>query len=467
MKVSFRAGVFVGFALAILLSALSGLTSYRIFRKQAAQRLYVSQSRYALDSARKIQALLTDMETGRRGFRATSQQRFLQPYNSGLQNIQPAIAGLKTLVAGDSEQENRAVMLQEHIKGIISFWENNGDDSGGYSKDIITKVTDDEKRQMDEIRSINTELQKKENELLLKRREEYNNLIHDGTLSTTIGSILSEITIVILLYFIYTETQKRKKVREQLAASVAELKMRTDLLQTSELELRDALKEVESINKQLERFVYTVAHDIKSPMAGVSGALSILEADKAIAADPELAKFVALSYQQTIHISTMINSILEYSRVSLGKQQVEIVNTKQLAEEIAVLMLPPQNIHIAVADTMPVFKTKRIKIMEVFQNLLSNAIKYSNKEEGYIEIGCTENETYYEFYVKDNGRGIPPENKPRIFSLFRDAGQGSARETSTGFGLNIVKLIVEEQGGKIWVDSVPGEGSIFYFEWKK
>ena len=105
--------------------------------------------------------------------------------------------------------------------------------------------------------------------------------------------------------------------------------------------------------------------------------------------------------------------------------------------------------------------------MEVFQNLISNAIKYNDKKEGHIEIGCKDKNSYYEFYVKDNGCGITEANKPYIFSIFRDTQQMPMRESSTGFGLNIVKLIVEEQGGKIWVDSTPGQGSTFYFEWKK
>ena len=130
-------------------------------------------------------------------------------------------------------------------------------------------------------------------------------------------------------------------------------------------------------------------------------------------------------------------------------------------------MFPPANIKITVASDMPVFKTIKIKILEVFQNLISNAIKYNNKKDGLIEIGCVDKADFYEFYVKDNGQGILPEHRHKVFELFNTGTGKAIRETSTGFGLNIVKLIVEEQGGRIWVDSVPGEGSTFYFEWKK
>ena len=446
MQISFKTRLYVGFALAILLSAISGFTSYHIFRKQAIERLWVKRARYALDSANSIQHLIVEMETGRRGFRATNQQRFLEPSAAALPRVAPAMSGLKDLLSDDPEQEARAVIIESHIQDLMTFWKNNGDDADKYTRDYVTQLTDEEKQKVDTIRKMLSGLGKDENKLLVKRRAEYDALIHDSVLSSGVGSILCEVIIVILIIFIFREFKKRRQVQEQL---------------------NDSLKEVENINKQLEKFVHTVAHDIKSPLAGISGSLSILQADKAIIANPELAEFVDLSAQRAIHLSEMINSILEYSRVSAKYQNAEIVNTKEFVLQIAGFMFPPANIKITVASDMPVFKTIKIKILEVFQNLISNAIKYNNKKDGLIEIGCVDKADFYEFYVKDNGQGILPEHRHKVFELFNTGTGKAIRETSTGFGLNIVKLIVEEQGGRIWVDSVPGEGSTFYFEWKK
>ena len=483
MIVSFKTRLYIGFTLAILVSATSGIISYQTFQKQATQRQWLRRTRHVTDTVKAIQNMVVEMETGRRGFRATGQTRFLEPYNDVLPHIAPAVAGLKDSLTDNPEDEKTAEILAQHISTLMQFWKNNGDDASKYGgeniiniatndlsrsdRESITKITDTEKKQVDSIRSIIATLEKNENKLLLARREEYEAMMHNTTLSTSVGSILSELIIVILTIFVFREFKRRRLIQEQLKGTVKKLELQATELQKSEEEQTRARKEIEVINKQLEKFVYTVAHDIKSPLAGISGSLSILSADKTIADNPELAEFVALSSDRVVHLSEMVNSILEYSRVSLDKQQVEEVDTKKLVEEITTLMFPPQNIHVVIAGQMPVFKTKRIKIMEVFQNLMSNAIKYNNKKEGYIEIGCNEQKDNYLFYVKDNGLGIPDENKPHIFSLFRDAHNKNMRESSTGFGLNIVKLIVEEQGGKIWVDSVPGAGSTFYFEWKK
>jgi len=467
MAISFKARLYVGFTLAILISAANGISSYLIFQKQAKQRQWVRRTHHVIDTANVIQKLMVDMETGRRGFRATNENRFLEPYNMAKEHLDPALSSLKDSLSDNAAEEKRVSMLVAHVDSLRNFWINNGDDAGKYSKEYITAVTDTEKKQMDAIRGIIATIVKDENSLFTARRDEYEKLIHDSAISSSIGNILSEVIIVILIFFIFREFRRRRRIQEQLNKSVGKLEEQTNELKASEEDLKHALKEVADINKQLEKFVYTVAHDIKSPLAGISGALSILEEDKTIIADPSLSEFVRLSNERVVHLSEMVNSILEYSRVALDKQQMEIVNTKTLVEEITTLMFPPKNIQVVIASEMPIFKTKRIKIMEVFQNLISNSIKYSNKKEGLIEIGCRDKEEFYEFYVKDNGLGIAAENIPHLFSLFRDAHNMKLRESSTGFGLNIVKLIIEEQGGKIWVDSEPGKGSTFYFEWKK
>jgi len=137
-------------------------------------------------------------------------------------------------------------------------------------------------------------------------------------------------------------------------------------------------------------------------------------------------------------------------------------------EQVTILLFPPKNVRIYIADNMPVFNTYKLKIIQVFQNLISNAIKYSNKETGVIDIGYAEKEgDYYVFFVKDNGQGIAPEFKDKIFTLSRTTNNISTQDSSTGFGLNIAKMIVEEQGGNLWFESIPGQGATFYFEWKK
>jgi signal transduction histidine kinase len=163
----------------------------------------------------------------------------------------------------------------------------------------------------------------------------------------------------------------------------------------------------------------------------------------------------------------MINALLDYSRKSITEQHVEEVDVREMVEQIVQLLFLPPHVHFKINTPLPRFWTKKVKLQQVIQNLISNAYKYNNKPEGLIEMGCQEKGDFYEFYVRDNGPGIPFQDHENIFKFFRTSINMATTESSTGVGLAILKLLVEEQGGQIRVESDPASGSIFYFEWKK
>lgn len=233
-------------------------------------------------------------------------------------------------------------------------------------------------------------------------------------------------------------------------------------------ELKKSVIDLERINKQLEKFVYIVAHDLKSPLSGIIGLLTILKSDSNINANKESAEYLELLSSAAHHLSEMVTSILDYSRQSIDQQKVERVDVGELVSQIAFLLFPPKHIKIRGIGPLPIFATKKLKLQQTFQNLISNAVKYNDKSEGLIEIGATDKGDYYEFFVRDNGPGIEANDRERIFGLFEITDKETNNgESSTGVGLNIAKLMTEEQGRNIWVESVPGKGSTFYFEWNK
>ncbi|MBV9988506.1 MAG: response regulator [Chitinophagaceae bacterium] len=231
--------------------------------------------------------------------------------------------------------------------------------------------------------------------------------------------------------------------------------------------LARSLAEVERINKQLERFVFIVSHDLKSPLASISMLADLLQADNRIADESSLHENVTIIANAANKLSEMIGSILEYSRKSLSQQTREDVDTHRLVSEIVELLFLPKHFKMVIHDCLPVLHTRKIKLQQVLQNLISNAVKYNDKKEAIIEIGAKDKGNWYEFYVKDNGPGISKKDHARIFHVFEITENETHKDSSTGVGLNLLKILVEEQGGKIWVDSVPGEGSTFYFEWQK
>ena len=231
--------------------------------------------------------------------------------------------------------------------------------------------------------------------------------------------------------------------------------------------LKHSIAETEYINKQLERYVYIVSHDLKSPLASIVTILSILEKDKRIVDQRDLCNSLEMLTQSAHHLSDMITALLEYSRQSAAEQIIEETDVAELVMMVNYLLYPPSNVSVQIVTDMPVLFTRKVKLMQVFQNLIGNALKYNDKEKGIIEIGCANKENYYEFFVKDNGPGIAKKDEQKIFYLFEVTENKSKKESSTGIGLNIMKMLVEEQGGKFWVQTEEGKGSCFYFEWRK
>lgn len=233
----------------------------------------------------------------------------------------------------------------------------------------------------------------------------------------------------------------------------------------SQQELKHAVAEKEKVNKQLERFMYMVAHDLKSPLSGAIGLLTLINEDERIQAAPDLKDYMDIVLGATNHLTDMITAMLDYTRQSDDENMVEKVEVKELIGEVARLLFPPANIRISITGELPVLQTNKLKLYQVFQNLISNAIKYNDKPEGIITIGGTDKGEYYEFFVEDNGPGMAKRDTDKVFRLFERLNK-DGKEEGTGIGLNIFKMLVEEQGGKVWVDSTPGDGSRFYFLWR-
>lgn len=232
--------------------------------------------------------------------------------------------------------------------------------------------------------------------------------------------------------------------------------------------VKQSLIETELVNKQLERFVFIVSHDLKSPVATIAMLADLMQKDELIKQETELLENAQIIYSAASKLTGMIESILDYSRKSLHEQSIEAVDSFVLVKEIVQLLVLPSTVQTVIDPQLPTFNTRKIKLQQVFQNLISNAVKYNDKPNPLIEIGLhSMNNEFYTFYVKDNGQGISKKDHAKIFKLFETTENKSTGESSSGVGLNLLKMLVEEQGGKISVNSSPETGSTFYFEWRK
>jgi PAS domain S-box-containing protein len=232
---------------------------------------------------------------------------------------------------------------------------------------------------------------------------------------------------------------------------------------TSERE--ELIAELEQKNAELERFTYTASHDLKSPLITIRGFLGFVREDARAGDMERLDRDIQRITDATEKMQRLLGDLLELSRVGrINNRPVQIAVNELIAEVVEILQgrILARNIKIKVAENLPALYGDRPRIFEVFQNLIDNAAKFmGDQPEPCIEIGVNgELNGKPIYFVRDNGIGIAPKFKDRIFGLFDKL---DATSEGTGIGLALIKRIVEFHGGQIWVDSEPGNGATFFF----
>jgi len=219
-------------------------------------------------------------------------------------------------------------------------------------------------------------------------------------------------------------------------------------------------------NEELENFVFTVSHDLKAPIVSVQGFSSILLNDYRDRLDKDGVHYLQRIQSNVTQMERLIHDLLELSRIGRVVNPFEDTDINEIIK-LALYDLQFQskekNIEIVIQPNLPVVYCDRDRILQVFTNLISNAIKYMGDNPApRIEIGCEEKDNYYQFYVKDNGIGIDPKYHTKVFELFETLKEIKNVE-GTGVGLTIVRRIINNHNGKVWIDSEKGKGSTFYF----
>lgn len=225
------------------------------------------------------------------------------------------------------------------------------------------------------------------------------------------------------------------------------------------------LGELEAKNAELERFAYTVSHDLKSPLVTIKGFLGLLKADVERGDLPRVETDIGRISSAADRLSDLLKGLLDLSRVGRVARPSETVALGPLLDDVLEQLAGPiraRDAVVRVAPELPVVRGDRIRLMEVFQNLLENALKFSRGvTRPLIEIGSHHADGEAVIFVRDNGPGIEPEYHERVFGLFErlDPGQEGA-----GLGLTLVRRIVEHHGGRIWIESAgSGSGATFCF----
>ncbi|WP_296610130.1 ATP-binding protein [Methanothrix sp.] len=270
-------------------------------------------------------------------------------------------------------------------------------------------------------------------------------LVNSAPLRKSTGEIMGAVVS-------FMDITERKRLEEELR------RYTTDL----ERIVEERTREIERKNAEMESFVYTVSHDLRSPLITILGFLGYLREDLRAGQSDKVESDIQFIENSVLKMDRLLTNTLELSRVGRVINPPEDVLFSDIVKEVLSEMNAKLNgVEVIVADEMPVVHVDRMRIGEMLANLIDNSIKYTKGvDHPRIEIGWRDGPEGAVFFVKDNGTGIDPMYHDKVFELFYKIDRSTP---GTGAGLAIAKKIVEVHGGKIWIESEVGKGCTVCF----
>lgn len=250
---------------------------------------------------------------------------------------------------------------------------------------------------------------------------------------------------------------------------VTSIKEYENSLKNMNLNLENQALELKRYNEELEQFAYVVSHDLQEPLRMISSFLILLEKKYDPIIDETGKKYIHFAVDGAKRMRQIILDLLDFSRVGRSDEELEIIDLNDIIKDVETVFKPEieaKNAEINVSD-MPKINNYKTPLDQLFQNLIGNALKYQKQgEKPVINIFCEEQDMHYKFTVEDNGIGIDSEYFDRIFVIFQRL-HGRDEFKGTGIGLALVKKIIDNLQGKIWVESKVDLGTKFIFTIKK
>lgn len=440
--------VLLGFGFAVLVVIVVGTFSYLTTGR------FIETSREAMYNAelvaplKRILAFTYEAEAAQRSFLYTGEESYLAQRDHAIAATRRTLDELRELTRGDAGLparierlgpilETRFRMLDE----VLAAHAQSDDESKalvarGLGREAMTSLTHEVNAIADEQHA-----QLRANAEAARRWGDHVFAIFFAVLAGVVA------LLVLLQHAIRREIDARQRAYAELA--------------DSEAKQASLLRELQAANEELGNFAHVASHDLKAPLRAIGSLAQWISTDYADRFDDEGRGQMGLLLGRVKRMDRLIDGILQYSRVGRIRETRTVVDLNELVTETVDLLAPSPNVHVRVGP-LPVLTIERTRAQQVFQNLIGNAIQYMDKPYGEVSVDCEQTAGTFHFRVRDNGPGIEPRHWDRIFLIFQSLAPRDRTE-STGIGLSLVKKIIETHGGRVWVESKIGEGSVFHF----
>ncbi|MDQ4048502.1 MAG: CHASE3 domain-containing protein [Actinomycetota bacterium] len=477
MALSVTGALLLATALVVLIVAVTG-------QRDASRTAFRSQE--ALTAGSQLEKSLITIENGLRGYVASGRERFLAPATQALDSYPGELRQLTSLLSDDPGQQRRARRIGGMIADYVILWARPlialARDRPPAARSVV--ITNGGRERLDSIRAGFARLFARER-AVARAREERAEQRSSLAIAFGVGGLglVFVVAVGVALYLrravvrpVVTVAQAAGRLADgELSARVpAEredeigtlargFNAMADSLERGQAELRRSHAELERSNSELEQFASVTSHDLQAPLSTISMYAELLERRHGTDLDGGTSLIDGIR-GATQEARTLIRDLLEYSRAGRGRLRAEAVAVETVvrtALEATAADIEEAGARVTVGS-LPVVRAERTNLCRVFQNLVGNAVKFTDDRAPEVAIGAEREGPVWRFWVRDNGIGMDPEHTERIFKPFQRL-HGEEDYAGTGIGLAVCARIIEQHGGRIWVTTAPGEGSVFSF----
>jgi signal transduction histidine kinase len=464
-------------AVTLLIAAIVVVTANAWFAFQSIGTLlesegWVEHTWQVIDQVERIMSSVKDAETGSRGFMITGDPAYLTPYQSATRELPVELYEFQKLTADNPTQqawliEMRALM-EQRIGLLAQGIELRRSGQGDSVQSMVLSGTG--KEEMDHLRALADRMEAEEHRLLAIRTSRAHTSDLRARIAVGVASCLDLFLILFMFRYLRREQGMRVDAEVQankLAIARAESEWRAAEVQLLNTTLEERVKqrtaELETTNKELEAFSYSVSHDLRAPLRTIDGFSLALEEDYASAVDAVGQDYIRRVRTSVQRMGQLIDSLLQLSRITRAEISKRDCDLSAIARTVADNLQeenPGREIQFEIEAGLTTFADPNL-LQIALENLLGNAVKFSSKvAHPKISFGWDKKENAW--FVSDNGAGFDMHYKEKLFNAFNRL-HGDKDFKGSGIGLATVARVIRRHHGRIWADSVVDHGAKFWF----
>ena len=459
---------------AIVVVLLNTLFAANALRKVFYEQSWLTHSQEVISATEQLLGRIRYAEAAARGFVLTDSPQFEREYNEAGQSVQKSLDDLQLLTRDNATQQQNLVELRARIAAKMtvlddSMAERHGHPSGSIDAELLAGVVNDTPDRIEDVQSSMRVLLGEERRLLQERMRDTDRARREVWATFVLAFLLDFVLLVVAFEFLIRLSQERETIEEnneQIAKLNQELQ-----LSNAELETRVALRtrELQNSNQELEAFSYSVSHDLRAPLRTIDGfSLALLE-DFADKLNDEGRDYISRVRAGVQRMGTLIDALLQLSRVTRTELQADDVNLSQLVNAVLQDLQaaePERTVACVVQPDVHVRGDGRL-LKIALENLLGNAWKFTSKVERPgitfgTERGTADDADKTVYFIRDNGAGFDMQYVDRLFNAFQRL-HGDRDFKGSGIGLATVSRIIRRHHGTIRAQGEPGCGATFYF----